>query len=176
MTAQVQVHIRRLARGTGLPLPRPATAGSAGADLCAAVDVELLVPPGARVLVPTGFAIAVPRGFEAQVRPRSGLALQHGIVLPNSPGTIDADYRGEIAVIVWNTGEAPFVVKRGDRIAQIVVAPVAETEFVEVDDLDDTARGAGGFGHTGRGERSPTEDVLRDRATARRVPQRGGSQ
>jgi len=100
-------------------------------------------------MVPTGFAIAVPRGFEAQVRPRSGLALRHGIVLPNAPGTIDSDYRGEIQVIVMNTGRDPFTVRRGDRIAQLVIAPVAQAEWCEVDALDETARGAGGFGHTG---------------------------
>lgn len=135
--------------GAGLPLPSPATPGSAGSDLCAAVDSELVIAPGERCLVPTGFAIAVPDGYEAQVRPRSGLALRHGIVLPNSPGTIDSDYRGEVKVIVMNAGAEPFVVKRGDRIAQLVIAPVAKAQWEEVEALDDTERGSGGFGHTG---------------------------
>jgi dUTP pyrophosphatase len=110
-----------------------------------------VVAPGARALVPTGFRIAVPEGHEAQVRPRSGLALRHGIVLPNAPGTIDSDYRGEIQVILLNTGEQPFAVRRGDRIAQLVIAPVVRAEWQEVPDLEPTARGSGGFGHTGRG-------------------------
>jgi dUTP pyrophosphatase len=132
-----------------VPLPRYATSAAAGLDLPAAVEGELVLEPGARALVPTGLCIALPRGYEAQVRPRSGLALRHGILLPNAPGTIDADYRGEIQVIVWNAGDAPFVVKRGDRIAQLVVAPVARAELVPVASLDVTERGAGGFGHTG---------------------------
>ena len=134
----------------GLPLPSRATAGSAGFDLHAALERELVLAPGERALVPTGFAIAVPEGFEAQVRPRSGLALRHGLVLPNAPGTIDADYRGELSVIVMNAGRDPITLRRGDRIAQVVIAPVANPRFVEVESLDDTARGAGGFGHTGR--------------------------
>lgn len=131
-------------------MPALATSGSAGADLCAAVDGELVIEPGTRALVPSGFAIALPEGFEGQVRPRSGLALRHGITIPNSPGTIDSDYRGEIKVILMNAGAEPFVVKRGDRIAQLVIARVQRSVFVEVDDLDDTERGGGGFGHTGR--------------------------
>jgi dUTP pyrophosphatase len=146
----LRVRIARQPGGEGLPIPEPATAGSAGVDLCAAVDGELVIGPGARALVPSGFAIALPEGFEAQVRPRSGLALRHGITIPNSPGTIDSDYRGEIKVILMNAGSEPFVVQRGDRIAQLVVAPVQRSVFVEVDDLDETDRGAGGFGHTGR--------------------------
>jgi len=110
-----------------------------------------VVAPSSRVLVPTGFRIAVPEGHEAQVRPRSGLALRHGIVLPNAPGTIDSDYRGEIQVILLNAGREPFTVKRGDRIAQLVIAPIASAEWQEVEDLDSTVRGSGGFGHTGRG-------------------------
>ena len=133
-----------------MPVPAPATAAAAGCDLAAAVDDELVLAPGQRALVPTGFAIALPEGYEAQVRPRSGLALRHGIVLPNAPGTIDADYRGEIGVIVMNAGSEPFRIQRGDRIAQLVVAPVASVAWDEVDELDDTTRGAGGFGHTGR--------------------------
>jgi dUTP pyrophosphatase len=114
------------------------------------VESEQVLAPGERVLVPTGFAIALPEGFEAQVRPRSGLALHSGIVLPNAPGTIDADYRGEVKVILWNTGSEPFHIRRGERIAQLVVAPVVRPEFVSEASLEETDRGAGGFGHTGR--------------------------
>ena len=131
-------------------LPEPATAGSAGVDLSAAVPSDLVIAPGARVLVPTGFAIELPEGYEAQVRPRSGLALRHGLTLPNAPGTIDADYRGEIKVILMNLGEADFTVRRGDRIAQLVVSPVTRINWSEAVDLDETLRGDGGFGHTGR--------------------------
>jgi dUTP pyrophosphatase len=145
----VSIRVKRQSSGAGLPLPAPATAGSAGSDLRAAIDAEITLEPGARVLVPTGFAIAVPEGYEAQVRPRSGLALNHGILLPNSPGTIDSDYRGEVKVIVMNGGEARFAIQRGDRIAQLVIAPVVMPSFLEVEQLDDTPRGAGGFGHTG---------------------------
>jgi len=143
-----RVRIARVAGAEDLRLPAPATAGSAGVDLPAAVDGEIVVEPGARVLVPTGFRVAVPAGFEGQVRPRSGLARQ-GLLLPNAPGTIDADYRGEVGVIVWNAGTRPFTIRRGDRIAQLVVAPVAHAEWEEVAELDATARGEGGFGHTG---------------------------
>ena len=145
----VRVRVTREASGAGLPLPAPATPGSAGFDLCAAVKGEEILHPGQRTLVPTGFSIALPAGFEAQVRPRSGLALRHGIVLPNAPGTIDSDYRGEVKVIVMNAGSEPFTIRRGDRIAQMVVAPVVQVEWEEVESLDDTERGAGGFGHTG---------------------------
>jgi dUTP pyrophosphatase len=110
----------------------------------------VVIAPGERALIPTGFSIAVPEGYEAQVRPRSGLALEHGIVLPNAPGTIDADYRGEVKVIMLNAGEKPFTVRRGDRIAQVVIAPVAQAEWEEISSLDATRRGSGGFGHTGR--------------------------
>jgi dUTP pyrophosphatase len=136
-----------------LPLPEPATAHSAGADLRAAVEGELTLAPGARLAVPTGFALAIPPGYEGQVRGRSGAALRHGITLPNAPGTIDSDYRGEVHVILQNTGDASFVVRRGDRIAQLVISPVAHATFHEVEnegDLGPTARGSGGFGHTGR--------------------------
>ena len=135
-------------------MPARATAGSAGFDLHAALDKDLVLDPGDRGLVPTGFAIAVPEGYEAQVRPRSGLALRHGLVLPNAPGTIDADYRGELSVIVMNAGRDPITLRRGDRIAQMVIAPVANARFLEVDTLDETGRGAGGFGHTGRQPRA----------------------
>lgn len=149
--ARIRVPITRLRGARDLPLPSRATPGAAGFDLHAAVEGELQIEAQERVLVPTGLAIAVPEGFEAQVRPRSGLALRHGIVLPNAPGTIDSDYRGEIQVIVMNTGRDPFTVRRGDRIAQLVIAPVAHAEWSEVESLDDTARGDGGFGHTGTG-------------------------
>ncbi len=147
--APLVVRIRRLRGARDLPLPSRATPGAAGFDLPAAVEGELTIAPNERVLVPTGLAIAVPEGHEAQVRPRSGLALRHGILLPNAPGTIDSDYRGEIQVIVFNTGSEPFTIRRGDRIAQLVIAPVTHAEWREVEDLDETARGAGGFGHTG---------------------------
>ena len=145
----VRVAIARLPGARDLPLPRRATPGSAGYDLCAAVDAELELAPGARALVPTGLALALPEGYEAQVRPRSGLALRHGIVLPNAPGTIDSDYRGEVKVIVQNLGDAPFTIRRGDRIAQLVIAAVARAEWDERSELDATVRGEGGFGHSG---------------------------
>jgi dUTP pyrophosphatase len=147
--ANVRVRIARLRGAEDLPLPSRATSGSSGFDLHAAVGTELRIEPGGRALVPTGLRIAVPPGCEAQVRPRSGLALRHGIVLPNAPGTIDSDYRGEIQVILLNAGQEPFMVRRGDRIAQLVIAPVLRAEWSEVAELDDTARGAGGFGHSG---------------------------
>jgi dUTP pyrophosphatase len=145
----VRVAIARLPGARDLPLPRRATPGSAGYDLCAAVDSALELAPGERALVPTGFAIALPEGYEGQVRPRSGLALRHGIVLPNAPGTIDSDYRGELMVIVQNLGDAPFTIRRGDRIAQLVIAAVAHAEWDERSALDATLRGSGGFGHSG---------------------------
>jgi dUTP pyrophosphatase len=146
----VKVQILRLPHGAGLPLPSYQTAHAAGLDLVAAVEAPVTLAPGERVLVPTGIAIALPEGFEAQVRPRSGLAAHDGVTLLNTPGTIDADYRGEIRVILINHGAAPFAVTRGLRIAQMVIAPVAHAALVEVTALDDTARGAGGFGSTGR--------------------------
>jgi dUTP pyrophosphatase len=145
----VRVAIRRLAHGRGLPLPAYATPGAAGLDLAAAVQGDVVIEPGARALVPTGFALAIPAGFEGQVRGRSGLALRHGLLLPNAPGTIDSDYRGELQVILHNAGREPFVVRRGERIAQLVIAPVARVAWREAEALDETARGAGGFGHTG---------------------------
>ncbi len=148
--APVLVPIQRRPGAEDLPLPERATPGSAGFDLHAAVTEETVLAPGARLLIPTGVSIAVPVGYEGQVRPRSGLALRHGIILPNAPGTIDSDYRGEVKVILCNLGEEPFSVKRGDRIAQLVIAPVVCAEWVETTDLDDTQRGAGGFGHSGR--------------------------
>ena len=145
----VRVAVTRLPGAGELPLPAYATPGAAGLDLRAAVREDLVLAPGDRALVPTGFAIAVPPGYEAQVRPRSGLALKKGIVLPNAPGTIDSDYRGELQVIVCNTGTEPFVIARGERIAQLVLAAVAQLDWDEVEELPETARGAGGFGSTG---------------------------
>jgi dUTP pyrophosphatase len=132
-----------------MPLPVAKTAGSAGLDLAAAVEDAVLIPVGGRALIPTGFAIALPEGYEGQVRPRSGLAVQHGVTVLNAPGTIDADYRGEMKVPLINLGAAPFTVTRGMRIAQLVIAPVVAVRLVEVVELDTTGRGAGGFGSTG---------------------------
>ena len=143
------IRVRRLPHAEGLPLPSYATAGAAGMDLLAAVSDPVTIAPGQRALIPTGLTMALPPGHELQVRPRSGLALRHGIVLPNSPGTIDEDYRGELGVIVLNTGDAPFVVERGMRIAQAVLAPVLRAVWQEVEALDATDRDAGGFGSTG---------------------------
>jgi dUTP pyrophosphatase len=144
----VAIRIKRLPHGDGLPIPAYATPGAAGLDVVAAEDVTLA--PGARHAVATGFAVAIPHGFEIQVRPRSGLALKHGITCLNTPGTIDSDYRGEVKVILANLGAEPFAVTRGERIAQLVPAVVQPAIFAEVAELDDTARGAGGFGSTGR--------------------------
>jgi dUTP pyrophosphatase len=146
------LRIQRLAHAEGLALPAYETTGSAGMDLRAAVpeDAPLTLEPGARALVPTGLKIALEPGWEAQVRPRSGLALKHGITCLNSPGTVDSDYRGEVGVILINHGAEPFVIKRGERIAQMVVAAHAQAVIAEVETLDDTARGSGGFGSTGR--------------------------
>jgi len=145
----VNVNIQRLDHGAGLPLPAYATDDSAGVDLPAAISDERILPPGGRELVPTGFSIALPRGYEAQVRPRSGLALRAGVTVLNSPGTIDADYRGEIGVILINLGSEPFVIRRGERIAQLVIAPVARVAWQESVELSESKRGAGGFGSTG---------------------------
>lgn len=144
----VRVLIARSGRAKDFPLPEYATPASAGVDLRASDGC--VIPPGGRALVPTGLRIALPEGYEAQVRPRSGLALRHGVTLPNSPGTIDADYRGEIGVILMNLGQEPFIVEPGDRIAQMVVAPVARVAWSEAEALDATERGEGGFGSTGR--------------------------
>jgi len=147
----VTVEISVLPEGEGLPLPRYMSADAAGCDLLAAISGDVVIAPGARALVSAGFCIALPHGFEAQVRPRSGLALAHGVTLLNSPGTIDADYRGPVSVILINHGTEPFVVHRGDRIAQLIVAPVQHAEFVKRDQLAATERAGGGFGSTGRG-------------------------
>jgi dUTP pyrophosphatase len=146
----VRIAVRRLPHSEGLPLPAYATAGAAGMDLLAAVDAPVTLAPGARALIPTGLTIALPAGYELQIRPRSGLALRHGIVLPNSPGTVDEDYRGELQVILLNAGDAPFTIERGARIAQAVLAPVVRARWREVVALDPTARDTGGFGSTGR--------------------------
>lgn len=148
-TSTIPVRIKRVRGGSNL-LPHYMTHHAAGMDLYADLAADVILRPGERLLVTTGIAIALPVGYEAQVRPRSGLALRHGITLVNSPGTIDADYRGEIGVIVINHGVDPFTIRSGDRIAQLVVAPVCRALLVEVDDLDETGRGDGGFGHTGR--------------------------
>ena len=144
----IRIAIQRLAHGQGLPLPAYATGQAAGLDIVAAEDRTL--QPGDRHAVATGFAIAIPPGYEVQVRPRSGLALKHGITCLNTPGTIDSDYRGEVKVILANLGVEPFEVRRGERIAQLVPAPVLKAEFTEVPSLEETQRGAGGFGSTGR--------------------------
>ena len=144
----IEIRLKRLPHGEGLPLPSYATDHAAGLDVIAAEDITLV--PGARHAVATGFAIAIPHGYEVQVRPRSGLALKHGITCLNTPGTIDSDYRGEVKVILANLGAESFEVKRGERIAQLVPAPVLKTVFVQTDELDSTARGGGGFGSTGR--------------------------
>ncbi len=144
------VALQVLPHGAGLPLPSYATPGSAGVDLTAALEAPLVLSPGARAAVPTGIALALPEGYEAQVRPRSGLALNHGIAVLNSPGTIDSDYRGEVRVILANLGDAPVTIARGERIAQLVVAPVSRVAFERVAELPETRRGAGGFGSTGR--------------------------
>ncbi len=147
----VKVAIRRLPHGADLPLPAYATSDSAGMDLMAALDAELVLAPGARAVVPTGLMIALPSGYEAQVRPRSGLAASHGLTVVNSPGTVDPDYRGEIGVILANLGTEPVTIRRGTRIAQMVVAPVTRIAWDETDALPETGRGAAGFGSTGTG-------------------------
>ena len=149
--SEVSIDVQRLAHGADLPLPAYATPGSAGVDLMAAVDEPVVIEPGARALVPTGIAICIPFGFEAQVRPRSGLAIKHGITGLNSPGTIDADYRGEVGVILINHGTEPFRIERGMRIAQLVAAPGTRAKWREAEALDATQRGASGFGSTGTG-------------------------
>jgi dUTP pyrophosphatase len=145
----IRTRIEQLPHAKGLELPRFETEGSAGADVRAAVHTPVTIPPGGISLVPTGLRLSIPQGYEIQVRPRSGLALKSGIIVPNSPGTIDSDYRGELQVILMNLGGSPFTINRGDRIAQIVMAKVERMEWDLVDALDDTTRGHGGFGHTG---------------------------
>jgi dUTP pyrophosphatase len=152
VSAMVKVDIRQLPHGEGLALPAYQSAHAAGLDLLAAVpeDAPLILSPGQRALVPTGLTIALPPGYEAQVRPRSGLAAKHGVTVLNAPGTVDADYRGEIGVLLINHGDAPFPIRRGERIAQLVIASVVQAELVPAASLSATERGAGGFGSTGR--------------------------
>lgn len=147
MAETVKVQVKRLPNGVGLELPRYATEGAAGMDVVSAETVS--IAPGARHPVATGLALAIPQGYEIQVRPRSGLALKHGVTVPNTPGTIDSDYRGELKVIMINHGTEPFAIARGDRVAQLVLAPVTQAAWDEVDELDETDRGEGGFGSTG---------------------------
>jgi dUTP pyrophosphatase len=149
MSDRLVIHITQLNNSGGLPIPHYQTEHSAGVDLYAAVEAEMVIAAGAWKLVPTGIAIAIPEGYEGQVRPRSGLALKNGIGMLNAPGTIDADYRGEVGIILFNFSDAPFTVRRGDRIAQLVFAKLEKARFEIVDNLSETARGAGGFGHTG---------------------------
>jgi len=150
MDFAIVVRLKRSATGAGLPLPRKMTDHSAGFDLCAAVKESITIEPGRIAVIPCGFSMALPVGYEAQIRPRSGLASRNGITPVNSPGTIDADYRGEVMTPLINLGSAPFVVERGMRIAQMLIAPVPQVQIVEVGELDETQRGVGGFGHTGR--------------------------
>jgi len=151
VSATVKVEVRQLAHAEGLALPAYQSADAAGLDLLAAVpsDTPLILPPGKYAMVPTGLTIALPSGYEAQVRPRSGLAAKHGVTIVNAPGTIDSDYRGELVVLLVNLGREPHVIKPGDRIAQLVVAPVVQASVEEAESLSDTTRGSGGFGHTG---------------------------
>ena len=152
MTGRIDIALSFFDHGRGLELPRQQTASAAGVDLLAALGISEVVTmaPGARAIIPCGFAMALPLGYEAQVRPRSGLAAKHGVTVLNAPGTIDADYRGEVKVILINHGSDPFEIRRGDRIAQMVVAPVSAVTFSERETLDETTRGDGGFGSTGR--------------------------
>lgn len=145
----VEVRVFRLPHGAGLPLPTYASPAAAGADLCAAVDAPLDVGAGQRVKIPTGLVLELPEGWEGQVRPRSGLAHRHGLTVANAPGTIDADYRGEVSVLLINLGSQTVTIERGDRVAQLIVAPVARARFIHIDSLTDTERGSGGFGSTG---------------------------
>jgi dUTP pyrophosphatase len=148
-TLSVTVRFKALDHLGDLALPALATAEAAGADMRAAVDADVTLSPGERKLIPTGFAMAMPQGWEAQIRPRSGLAYKHGITVLNTPGTIDSDYRGEVKVLLINHGDQPFTITRGERVAQMVVKPLADVRFEVVEELDDTARGAGGYGSTG---------------------------
>ncbi|MGE4280163.1 MAG: dUTP diphosphatase [Magnetospirillum sp.] len=151
MSNHVTIKVQRLPHAADLPLPRYESAQAAGLDLMACIPADITLGAGKRIRIPCGFAIAIPAGYEAQVRPRSGLAVKHGITVLNSPGTIDADYRGELGVLLINHGEDAYTITRGMRIAQMVVAPVAQAALVEVEELCETARGAGGFGSTGLG-------------------------
>lgn len=167
-----RVKVRRLPHAAGLPLPAYQTPDAAGLDLIAALEdgAPLTIEPGARAFIPTGLQIALPRGAEAQVRPRSGLAAKHGVTVLNSPGTIDADYRGEISVILINLGTSPAIVRRGDRIAQLIVAPVMRATLVEAASLDATKRGAGGFGSTGVEGKKQLKPAKKRKAVAKKKP------
>jgi dUTP pyrophosphatase len=149
MASELTIRMMKTAAAADLPLPRKMTDHSAGFDLCAAVTQALTIPPGKIAMIPCGFRMALPPGYEAQIRPRSGLAAKNGITPINAPGTIDADYRGEVMTPIINLGQAPFTIERGMRIAQMLIAPVPQVRIVEVSELDETARGEGGFGHTG---------------------------
>jgi len=149
MAEKIKVYINRKGECSDIPLPEYATYGSAGMDIRAAVEETATLSPGERALIPTGISIALPHGFEAQIRPRSGLAFKYGIMLVNSPGTIDSDYRGEIKIILYNSGKKPFRIKRGDRIAQMIIASYNRAKLIPTDTLPETDRGPGGFGHTG---------------------------
>jgi dUTP pyrophosphatase len=166
--ADVPVGVRRLPGHDDLPFPAYMSQAAAGLDLAAAVTAETAIAPGKRALIPTGFAISLPPGYEGQVRARSGLAVKHGLCVLNAPGTIDQDYRGEIKVILANLGDEPVVIRRGDRIAQLVVAPVTRARLIALEDLDQTSRGEGGFGHTGTGQGPGPDDVSR---SGGRVPE-----
>jgi len=146
---EIGIEISLLPHGKGLAVPEKATQGSSGVDLRAAIEDDILIEPGQRVLVPTGLRVAIPRGYEWQIRPRSGLAIRHGITILNTPGTIDSDYRGEVCIVLANLGSEQVRIARGDRIAQAVLSPVASPQIELVDDLPETARGEGGFGHSG---------------------------
>jgi len=146
---RIRLRLKRLDNAKDIPLPRYMTESSVGMDICAAVESDIILEPGQRALIPTGICVELPEGFEAQIRPRSGLAIEYGIGMLNSPGTIDPDYRGEIKVILINLGERPFRIRRGDRIAQMVISKVVKADVVEVNELSPTKRGERGFGHTG---------------------------
>ena len=151
MQSPMKIRIARVgSHANGIPLPAYATSGSSGMDLYAAVEVDCVLKTNETMLIPTGFQVEIPSGYEAQVRPRSGLAIKYRVTVLNTPGTIDSDYRGEVKVILTNFGQEPFVIRRGDRIAQLVICPVLRAEWEEVNSIDETSRGSGGFGHTGR--------------------------
>jgi deoxyuridine 5'-triphosphate nucleotidohydrolase len=149
MPSEISLRVQRLPHAADLPLPHYASEGAAGMDVLAALDQPMQLAPGARAAIPTGLAMAIPHGYEIQVRPRSGLALKHGLTVANAPGTIDSDYRGELKVLLINLGQEPVLIERGMRIAQLVLAPVTRAALQTVDSLDETARGTGGFGSTG---------------------------
>jgi dUTP pyrophosphatase len=176
---RIKVRVVRLPHGAGLPLPAYQSKGAAGLDLVAALDTQhpLTLAPGARALVPTGLVLELPPGYEAQVRPRSGLALNYGIAVLNSPGTIDSDYRGEVGVVLANLGHAPFEIRRGERIAQLVVHPVVQAELVEAPEVSETRRGNGGFGSTGRGQQAAAKPSAQKKKTipTRAAPAKSGS-